>query len=163
MIMLLTSLDSRTNPSPWRSTSKLSVRKVPAGFESFSRNHAEQAFSAYRISRTFSRARKIFCPGFPIRVKPSCTRSFGTGHPLCAGLEALHGFTEGTLTVGASQGEPRSPLAAFAAFESAAALPGRLVQGARPRVVLTTSTGSAARRMKLTACGTATVPERFKI
>src|SRR5260370_5507361 len=77
MIMLLGSLDVRTNSSPLRSTSKLSVRKMSAGFESFSRNHAEHAFSVSRISRTFSRARRIFCPAFPIlETENACSAWF---------------------------------------------------------------------------------------
>src|SRR6266446_1742566 len=57
---------SRMNSSPWRSSSKRSVRNTAAGFESFSRNQALHAFSVPRISRTFSRAREIFCPAFPL-------------------------------------------------------------------------------------------------
>src|SRR5882762_1141317 len=110
-------LDSRTNSSPLRSTVKLTVRKVSAGFGSFSRNHAEQAFSVCRISRTLSRARRIFCPGFPMDARYSCTRSLGGLHPACARLEGLQGFTDGAITDGAitggmSQGESASPLAA---------------------------------------------------
>src|SRR5882762_88721 len=158
--MLLRSLDSRTNSSPWRSTSKLSVRKISAAFESFSRNHAEQAFSACRISRTLSRARRIFWPDFPILAKSSCTRSLGAGHPVCAGLAGLHGFTDGTLTGGASQGELRSPFAMVAACGAGTTLPGSLVH-ARPSGKLARGRGSAAWPMKLTACGSATVPERL--
>src|SRR6267143_1092252 len=141
--MLLGSLDSWTNSSPRRSTSKLSVRKMSAGFESFSRNHAEQAFSACRISRTLPRARRIFWPEFPILAKSSCTRSLGTGHPVFAGLAGLHGFTDGTLTGGA-HGELRSPFAMVAAFGAAAALPGSLMHGARPRGMLGRGGGSVA-------------------
>src|SRR5260370_4739535 len=161
MIILLGSVDLRTNSSPFRSTSKLSVRKVAAGFESFSRNHAEHAFSLSRISRTFSRARRIFCPGFPILAKSPCTRSLGARHPICSWLAGLHGFANGTLTRGVSQGEPGSPLAKVAAFESAAAPTASLMHGARPRGKLASGRGSAARRMNLAACGNATVAERL--
>src|SRR5437899_8797981 len=97
-------LDSLTEASPLRSISKLSVRKVSAGFVSFSRNHAEQVFSVCRISRTFSRARRIFCPGFPMDARYSCTRSLGGLHPGCAGLEGLQGFADGTITDGTITG-----------------------------------------------------------
>src|SRR6266699_4397749 len=163
-------LDSRTNSSPLRSTAKLSVRKVSAGFESFSRNHAEQAFSVCRIARTLSRARRIFCPVFPLVARSSCTRSLRASHPVCAKPVGLHGFADGTLIGGASHvgvslrsapsgDEAESPVAAVAAFESTALLES-FVHGARPIVRLASGRGSAARRMNFTACGNAAVPEK---
>src|SRR6266550_9361108 len=96
-------------------------------------------------------------------ARSSCTRSLGAWHPICAGLEALHGFTDGTFTDGVSQGEPRSLPAAVAACGAGTALPESLVQGARPTSRLASGRGSAARRMSLTACGNATVPEKLDI
>src|SRR5712691_4930692 len=92
--------------------------------------------------------------------RSSCTRSLGAWHPICAGLEALHGFTDGTFT-GVLQGELRSLLAAVVACGAVTALPESLAQGARPTSMLASGRGSAARRMNLTACGNATVPERL--
>ncbi len=164
MVALSTgSVDSWTNSSPLRSSSKPSVRNVSAGWTSFSRNHAEQAFSVCRISRTLSRARRIFCPVFPMVVNPSCTRSLGVGHPMGVKLAGLHGFTDGPLTGGVSQGALTSPVAGVAAYEAETALPESPVQGARPRGRLASGRGSAACRMNLTACGNASVAERHDI
>src|SRR5229473_3313385 len=116
MIMSLGSLDLRTNSSPLRSTSKLSVRNVAAGFESFSRNHAEHAFSVCRISRTLSRARRIFCPCLPLAARSPRIRSRGGLHPARARLAESHGFTGRALTGAVSQGEFESPVAGVAAL-----------------------------------------------
>src|SRR6266478_2536174 len=96
-------------------------------------------------------------------ARSSCTRSLGAWHAICAGFEALHGFTDDTFTGGVSQDEPRSLPAAVAACGAGTALPESLVQGARPTSMLASGRGSAARRMNLTACGNATVPERLDI
>src|SRR5260370_15909322 len=121
MVMLSGALDSRMNSSPWRSTTYVSVQKVSAGFRSFSRNHTEQAFSASRISRTFSRARRIFRPGFPMHSRHSCTRSLGGLQSAYARLEGLQGLTDGAIiggavTSGVSQGDSASLLAAAAGY-----------------------------------------------
>src|SRR6267154_5024036 len=109
-------LDSLTLSSPLRSISKLSVRNVAAGFESFSRNHAEHAFSVCRISRTLSRARRIFCPCLPLAASSPGIQSRGALHPARARLAESHGFTGRALTGGVSQGEREAPGAGGAAW-----------------------------------------------
>src|SRR5437016_3884900 len=160
MVKLPGSFDCKTKSSAFPSKAKLSVRNVFAGFESFPRNQAEQAFSVCRISRTLSRARRIFWPGFPIAARSSCTRSLGALQPTCARLAGLHGFTGGALAGGVSQDGFMSPDAGVDASGAERALPDSLVHGALPRGRLASSGGSAARRMKLTPCGDATLPER---
>jgi hypothetical protein len=141
---------------------------VSAGFGSFSRNHVEQAFSVSRISRTLSRARRIFRPGFPMDSRYSCTRSLGGLHPASAGLEGLQGFTDGAIIDGAitgcvSQGESASLLAVVAAYEMTAGLSKSLMQGAPPADTLASGGGSLAWRMNLAACGNAVVPEKLEM
>src|SRR5258708_15860395 len=96
-------------------------------------------------------------------ARSSCTASLGAGQPLCAGPAGPQGFTDGALPGGVAHGESRPPLAAVAAFESAAALRGSLVHGARLRVMFARGKGFAAWRMNFTACGNAAVPQRFDI
>src|ERR1700674_369144 len=90
-----------------------------------------------------------------------CTRSLGALHPVCDGLEGLHGFTDGILAGGVSQREFTSPVAGVAAYGARTALPESLAQGARPSGMLASGGGSAVRRMNLTDCGNAAVPERL--
>src|SRR6266481_6573535 len=168
MVMLSGVLDSRMDSSPWRSTTYVSVRKVSAGFGSFSRNHAAQAFSVSRISRTFSRARRIFRPGFPMDSRYSCTRSLGELQPACAGLEGLQGLSDGAITEdvitgGVSQGESASLLAAAAGYGVTGGLSERLMQGALSTAALASGGASAALRINLAACGNAVVPEKLEI
>ena len=156
------SLDSWTKSTPLRSTSNLRVRKVTAGFASFSRNHAEQAFSLCRISRTLSRARRIFCPRFPLVARSSCTRSLGGSHPVCARLEGLHGFTEGALTAGKSAQDELASLAVGAPANRTAPVFSKFVIHAAGRAdELPGGRGSAGCPMNLRPCGNADVPAKF--
>src|SRR6267378_2587229 len=158
------SFQACTNTSPRRSTAKSRVRKVAAGSASFSRSHAEQVFSVCRISKTLSRARRIFWPVFPMAANSSGTRSLGASHPTCPGLTAeLHGLMGDTLTVGVSHGAPESGVADLAAYLAETGPPNSIAQGARPADTLARGSGSAASRMKLTACGNDGLPERFTV
>src|SRR6267142_230025 len=80
MVMPPETFDSLTESSPLRSISKLSVRNVAAGFESFSRNHAEHTFSVCRISRTLSRAQN-FLPLFALGRQVSWNKIPGRSAP----------------------------------------------------------------------------------
>src|SRR5258707_11857025 len=114
------SLLSRMSSSPWRSSSKRSVRNVAAGFESFSRNQALQLFSAPRISRTFSRARETFCPDFPIAFRSACTRSLSTLHPVQVRFAGSHGLSAGIAEGGAPHEVGASPVMSGSARGTAA-------------------------------------------
>src|SRR5260370_15325874 len=152
---------SRTYSCPLLHSTKLSVRKVAAGFASFSRNQSVQAFPVSRISRTFSRARRIFCPSFPIVAKFSCTGSLEALHPNFFIFERSQGFTVGTITGGVSQLELRSTTVGVAAFETATAFNGSSAHGAGSRGSLVKGRGSAAGRMNFANCATAPLPEKL--
>src|SRR5438309_4894373 len=121
------SLLSRMNSSPWRSSSKRSVRNKATGFASFSRNQALHAFSVPRISRHLSRAREIFCPAFPIASSFACTRSLAPSHPVPARFAASQGFSAG-IAEGSAPHEYGTSPAMSASARGTAELPALLVQ-----------------------------------
>src|SRR5260370_16598758 len=152
---------STTYSCPWPSSVKLSVRKVAAGFASFSRNQAVQAFPVSRIQRTFSRARRIFCPSFPIITKFSRTRSLEALHPNFVRLEGSHGFTVGAVTGCVSQLGLSSSGAGVAGLETPTGFPSSFVYDAGPRGALARGSGSAAGRMNFVICARVSLPEKF--
>src|SRR4029077_6223722 len=150
--------DSRMESFPLRSISKPRVLNVAAGSGSFSRNHAEQAFSLCRISRTLSRARKIFWPCLPLAAKSSCTGSRGGLHPGCAAFTDAQGFTGRILGTGMSHGMLELSVAGEEAFVLENAFPESVAHNDRPAARVASGTGSAIWWMKFTPCGNAALP-----